>query len=95
MTETNTEVNSRVRRAGGIILLACVIIAVILFVLANLGIIAAGVLIFLLLALIVVGIICIGIAFFAIPMYVMKDTNVEAGTYELDDVAAVNDREDN
>ncbi|KAF1077228.1 hypothetical protein [Methanogenium sp. MK-MG] len=89
-----TETNSRSRRAGGIILLACVIIAIILFVLANLGIIAAGIFMFLLLALIVVGIICIGIAVFAIPMYIMKDTTVDPGNYELDDVAPVNDAED-
>ncbi len=94
MTETNTEANSRSRRAGGIILLACVIIAILLFVLANLGIIAAGLFTFLLLALIIVGIICIGIAVFAIPMYIMKDTTVEPGNYELDDVSPVNDDKD-
>jgi hypothetical protein len=94
MTETNTDANSRGRRAGGIILLACVIIAILLFVLANLGIIAAGLFMFLLLALIVVGIICIGIAVFAIPMYIMKDTTVEPGTYELDDVVPVNKEND-
>jgi len=90
MTETNT----RNTRAGGIILLVCVFIGILLFVLANLGIIAAGVFMLLLLALIVVGILCLGIVVFAIPMYAMKDTKVEAGTYELDDVEAVNDTED-
>ena len=94
MTETHTEANSRGRRAGGIILLAVVVIAIILFVLANLGVIAAGFFMMLLLALIIVGIICIGIAIFAIPMYIMKDTEVVPGTYELDDVASVNDTED-
>ena len=94
MTETNTDANSRGRRAGGIFLLACVIIAILLFVLANLGFIEAGLFMFLLLALIVVGIICIGIAVFAIPMYIMKDTTVEPGTYELDDVVPVNKEND-
>ncbi|WP_157200310.1 hypothetical protein [Methanogenium cariaci] len=94
MTEKSTDANSRGRRAGGIILLACVIIAIILFVLANLGIIAVGLFMFLLLALIVVGIICIGIAVFAIPMYIMKDTTVEPGNYELDEVSPVNNNED-
>ena len=92
MTETNTEPNSRGRRAGGIILLACVIIAIVLFVLANLGIIAAGLFMLLLPVLIVVGIISLGIAVFAIPMYIMKDTTVEAGTYKLEDVEPVNTR---
>ncbi len=94
MTETNTDATSRGRRAGGIILLTCVIIAILLFVLVNLGILAAGIFMFLLLALIVVGIICIGIAVFAIPMYIMKDTTVEPGTYKLDEVAPVNKEKD-
>jgi len=94
MTDTTIDANSRGRRAGGIILLACVVIAIILFVLANLGIIAAGIFTFLFLALIIVGIICIGIAVFAIPMYIMKDTTVEPGNYELDDVSPVNDDND-
>lgn len=89
-----TETNSRGTRAGGIILLVCVVIAIGLVVLANLGIIAAGLLIFLLLAVVVVGLLTLGIVVFAIPMYVMKDTKVEAGTYELDDVQAVNDSGD-
>ena len=94
MTETTTNANSRGRRAGGIILLACVIIAIVLFVLANLGIIAAGLFTILFLVLIIGGIICIGIALFAIPMYIMKDPMVEPGNYELDDVSSVNDVKD-
>ncbi|MDE4908764.1 hypothetical protein L0665_09110 [Methanogenium marinum] len=94
MTEIQSEANSRGRRAGGILLLACAVIALLLFVLANLGIIAAGLFTFLFLALIVVGIICIGIALFAIPMYIMKDPTVEPGNYELDDVSPVNDAKD-
>ncbi|WAI00441.1 hypothetical protein [Methanogenium organophilum] len=94
MAETTTEPNSRSRRAGGIILLACIVIGIILFALANLGIIAAGLFILLLVALVVLAVIGIGIAVFAIPVYIMKDTKVEPGTYELDDVAAVNDTKD-
>jgi hypothetical protein len=93
MTETTTNANSRGRRAGGIILLACVIIAILLFVLANLGIIAVGLFMFFLVVLIVAGIIGIGIAVFAIPMYIMKDTTVAPGNYELNEVSAVNDGE--
>ncbi len=94
MNETTAKANSRGRRAGGIILFACVVIAILLFALANLGIIAAGIFMLLLVALIVIGIICIGAAVFAIPMYMMKGTKVEPGTYELDEVVAVNKRKD-
>ena len=90
MTEITSEANRWGRRAGGIILFACVFIAIILFILSNLGIIAAGFFILLFLALIVIGIICIGAAVFAIPMYLMKDAKVEPGTYELDEIVAVN-----
>ena len=72
MTDSHTEANSRGRRAGGIILLAVVVIAILLFVLANLGIIAVG--------------------FFMLLL--VKDPEVVPGTYELDDVASVNDTED-
>ena len=94
MTEITSEANRWGRRAGGIILFACVFIAIILFILSNLGIIAAGFFILLFLALIVIGIICIGIAIFAIPLYIMKDTKVEPGAYELDEIAEVNKRKD-
>ena len=94
MNETTAKANSRGRRAGGIILFACVVIAICLFVLTNLGIIAVGIFMLLLVALIVIGIICIGIAIFAIPLYIMKDTKVEPGAYELDEIAEVNKRKD-
>ena len=88
------ETNNQTRRAGGIILFAAVIIAIALFVLANLGIIATGLFMLLLAVLIVVGIVCLGIAFLAIPMYIMKNTTVEPGTYELKEVAAVKKGDD-
>ena len=88
------ETRNQILRAGGIILFACAIIAIALFVLTHLGIIAVSLFMLLLAAVIVIGIICIGIAFIAIPMYIMKTTTVEPGSYELDEVVAVNKGKD-
>ena len=83
------EITNHRRRAGGIILFACVIIAIALFVLTHMEIIAASLFMLLLAAIIMGRIISLGIAFIAIPMYIMKNTTVEPGSYELDEVTAV------
>ncbi|UUX91912.1 hypothetical protein [Methanoplanus endosymbiosus] len=83
------ESNTRASRAGGILLIAVLVILALLFVLYFLEFILLGAFIALVVVLLITIAACFLTGIIAIPMYIMKDTTTKAGDYSMDSVKSV------
>jgi len=81
--------NTRASRAGGILLIAFLVIMAVLVVLYFLESVLFGVFIVLFLILIIVAVAAFLTGIIAIPAYIMKDTKTESGNYSMDSIKSV------
>ena len=95
MREENMESNTAASRAGWATLLAIIVIAAVILGLFFLEYLVIGFLLLLGIIVILALAAIVVVSVMIIPMYAMKGTVVEEGSYSMDDVKAVgNERKD-